>query len=319
MAKVEKKVKVGFYITGQDDKRKKITTPDLFVKVWNDFFSDALTRKPVSEKMNIGEASIKDLVLFMDEYDTKENVFFGYIGVFRDSILPTIFSKTNGLDKNIPLEDSDEILEKNYFMYYMEKDILVFQQNRLGPRADDLAYFLFKATHQSRVSFESIIRGEDMRSLLEHGSVLKNAQITIALPRHFEPGSFELENSWASHIIKMMSDSGMSRINLQVWGRARVKKSEQNYIVDNIKDGLRELLSKCTLGTGDSRIPWIPKAEAQVENNERKNLINKELTETPSVMVEKGYATRDRIKLALVLAYTRQENELAMYAKDVKK
>lgn len=315
MAKIEKKVKVGFYITGQDDKRKKIATPDLFLNVWNSFFSDALTRKPVSEQMNIGEASIKDLVLFMDEYDQKKNVFFGYIGVFRDSILPTIFNKTDGLDKNIPLTDSDEILEKNYFMYYAAQDILVFQQNRLGPRADDLAYFLFKATKLSRVSFESIIRGEDMRSLLEHGSILKNAQITIALPRNFEPGSFELENSWASHIIQMMSESGMSRINLQVWGRAKIKKSEQNYIVDNIKDGFRELLTKCTLGTGDSRIPWIPKAEAQVENSERKNLINKELTETPSVMVEKGYATRDRIKLALTLAYSRQEKTLAAYAK----
>ncbi|ELI6431652.1 hypothetical protein RRM65_001383 [Aeromonas salmonicida subsp. salmonicida] len=315
MAKVEKKVTVGFYLTGQENKSKNIPTEDLFSAVWGSHFSDALTRKPISDKMSVGEAGIKDIILFMDEYDATENSYFGYVGVFRDSILPTIYNRTHGTDKNIPLDDTDEILEKNYFCYHAKHDLLVFQHNRLGPRADDLAYMLFKATRQSRVSFDPIIRGQDMKDLLETGSILKNAQITIALPRNFNPDTFHLENNWASDIIRMMSSSGMSRINLKIWGRAKIKKNDPSYILDSIKDGFHELLNKCYLGTGESRIPWIPKAEAQLENDERKNLINNELTDTPSVTVEKGYASRDRIKLALSLAFTRQKKELDPYLK----
>lgn len=315
MSKREKNVKVSFFLTGQDDKRKTILTGNMFDEVWDKYFSDIFHRKPISDTMTIGEARAKDLILFLDEYDSSKKEYFGYIGVFRDSFLPTIFNKLDSSDKHIPLEDTDEILEKSYFSYKAESDILVFQQNRLGPRADDLAYFLFKASGLARVTFDPILRNEDMKQLLESGSTLRNGHITIALPRRFNPGDLQLSNSWSNDILKMMSQSGMTRINLQFWGRASVKKGECNYIVDTVREGIKELLTKCSLGSERSNLPSITKAEAQLSGGGRKNLINQELCEDVLVTVEKGYASRDRIKLALSIAYMRQQDTLSIYAK----
>ncbi|MGE6124017.1 hypothetical protein ACLH0G_04785 [Aeromonas rivipollensis] len=315
MSKREKNVKVSFFLTGQDDKRQPILTGSMFDGVWKEYFSDALLRKPISEKLSVGEAKAKDLILYLDECDSSTNEYFGYIGVFRDSILPTIFSKVDSSDKNIPLEDTDEILEKSYFSYKSDEDILVFQQNRLGPRADDLAYFLFKASGVKRVTFVPILQNEDIKQLLEGGSTLKNGHITIALPRRFNPGDLQLSNSWSNDVIKMMSQSGMNKINLQFWGRASVKKGECNYVVDTVRDGIKELLAKCSLGSERSKMPSITKAEAQLSGGGRKNLLNQELCEYVLVDVEKGYASRDRIKLALYLAYIRQKDTLAVYVR----
>lgn len=313
MEKRTKEVKVTFFITGQDDKSKPINTPALFERVWKSHFSDITKSEAITESRVIGETANKELVLKLEEYDADANLYFGHVGVFRDSLLPALFNKESQSDSNIPLGKNDEILEKSYFIYYPSTDLLVFHQNHLGPKADDLAYLLFKATGMSRIVFEPIWKNNDIKSLLETGSTLKNGTLTLALPRNFSEADLDLSNNWSSEVVGMMARTGMSRMTINFWGRASTKKSVVGYIKDDVKEGLRELLTKFDMGSQRKNALQIKKAEAQMTNGGKESLISQELNTRVKVDVIDGYPVKSDIRQALINAKLKCSDSLKPY------
>jgi hypothetical protein len=318
MEKKTKNVKVTFFVTGQDDKRKTVKTPDLFNAVWEEHFlsqDQAKLKDPEFVKKGVFHEGDKNLVLWVDSYVTEVNepYYFGYVGVFRDTTLPTIYDRKTDTDSNIILSDSDEILEKSYFLYYPTLDLLVFHQNHLGPRADDLAFMLYKLSSQKSVKFESIWKNQDLKSMLEDGSVLKKATLTIALPRSFKGTDFDLSNDWSNDIVRMMYSSGMNKLTLQFWGRASAKKGEKGYISDTVKLGFKELVKKFSGSSARVGDPQIKKAEAQMKDGKSENLLSQELNTRIDVDVVGGYPESSDMAQALIYSKIRCNDELKPY------
>ncbi|ENM3796168.1 hypothetical protein NTH45_002785 [Vibrio cholerae] len=318
MERKTKNVKVTFFVTGQDDKRKPVKTPDQFDAVWKAHFLPQVQAKlkdPKFVKKGVFHQGDKNIVLWVDSYVTEADdpYYFGYVGVFRDTTLPTIYDRKTDTDSNIVLSDSDEILEKSYFLYYPTLDLLVFHQNHLGPRADDLAFMLFKFSSQKSVKFESIWKNHDLKAMLEDGSVLKKATLTIALPRSFKETDFDLSNDWSNDLVKMMYRSGMNKLTLQFWGRASAKKGEKGYISDTVKQGFKELVKKYSGGSARSGDLKIKKAEAQMKDGKSESLLSQELSTRMDVDVIGGYPEPTDMAQALIYAKIRCNDELKPY------
>ncbi|WP_135454725.1 hypothetical protein [Vibrio echinoideorum] len=312
-----KKVKVTFFITGQDDKSKTLNAPLQFGSLWKDHFSKSTKPKlqtRVLTNNSTTKTSTRDLVLSIIEWDKDAEFYFGYVGTFRDTTLPTKFNKDTLIDQNIDLDNQEEIMEKSYFLYYPKTDILVFHQNHLGPRADDLGYLLYMFGGLKRVHFEPIWKDADIKALLENNNVIKNGSLTLALPRNFSESNLDLSNSWSKEIISMMSSTGMSRLAINFWGRAG-RKTEKGYLNDNIRAGIKELIS--TYGTsrrlGKSE-PAIKKAEVTLKSGGKKQtLLNQDLSTKLDVNVVKGYPTLQGMRQTLVFAKTRCQDTLLQY------
>ena len=322
MGKKNKEIKMTFFISGQDNKQDDLLAPVVLEQLWKNNFSDITKREPVQvskivtkKVKNATELTTKNFIISLDEYDRDANYYFGYIGVFRDSVLPSVWHKSQKKDSNIPLEMDDEILEKSYFIYYAISDLLVFHQNHLGPTADDLAYAL-SAEIDEQISFAPIWKNADLKSLLEKNSLLKNGSITLALPRKFDGSNLNLTNSWSENIIKMMSESGMSKMTVNFWGRADTRKNQRGYISDTVKEGINELLSKFHMGSERKDEPKITKAEAQLTGHgKRESLLNQDLSTRQSITVIRGYPDKNEIKTALIMGKMSKSNDLKPYIK----
>jgi len=314
MESKKKDVKVTFFISGQSDKSKKIETGDIFKETFQKFEDGQL--KAFTAGKVIGKEKNKELVLKILNHDAEGKRYFGYIGVYRDSLLPAVFNKKSFADNPIPMLNDDEILEKCYFTYYEDEDILAFQQNHLGPRADDLAYMLYKITGEKRIYFDPVWNKQDIKLLLETGKNLKKGTLTLALPRKFEKDEFDFNNSWGNGVVKMMSDNGMSRMSLNFWGRASIKKSTPGYIADNVRDGFKEFISKFSVSQRNDNSPQIKKADVEFKDGKTQSLLDQELSTRVKVDVTNGYPAVSDIRKGLNRAKLKCKDELSSYIKN---
>ncbi|HDM8048125.1 TPA: hypothetical protein P0E07_001197 [Vibrio fluvialis] len=312
MSFTKKKVSINFFITGQEDRSKAINTPDQFKKIWiNKFATD---KSPFFETRQVSNEK-RDIVLSIIDFDVQANFYFGYVGKLRNTTLPTKFNKQNLLEENISLGQEDEIMEKSYFIYYASLDILVFHYNHLGPRADDLAYMLYRSTGLTSVHFSSIWKDAEVKSLLEDGAVIKSGAISLAIPRQFDESSLDLSNNWSSSVLKMMSDTGMSSMTIKFRSRASTKKSGVSYMVDEFKGGMKELLDRF----GGNRKahksePSIRKAEIwTTDGKSRQSLLDQDLKNTQEVRVQAGYPTVPDMRQSLIHAKIACNDTLKQY------
>lgn len=308
----QKEVKVTFFITGQDDKSKPILTGESFKNTWENYFTGNNKINALTESKVVGENKDKKLVFKINEFNETDGIFFGFIGIYRETILPTVFNKKSHDDSNIELTPEDEVLEKSYFLYYVKEDILVFHQNHLGPRADDLAFMLFKANDLSRIYFDPIWQKNNVKEILETNNVLRKGIVTLALPRNFDEADLDLSNNWGKEIIGMMSRTGMSRMSVNFWGRASTKKGVAGYIVDDVKRGVQELVSKFSVSERKNQ-PKLHKANVQMRDGTFESLLEQELSTKVEILVENGYPKTVDIKKALHRAKLKCKDTLNAY------
>ncbi|WP_439148008.1 hypothetical protein [Vibrio sp.] len=310
MKRSEKQVKVNYFITGQADKSKTIRTPAIVNKVWEENFKKNPETFCFEVRKRESEKSDRNLALNISEYDAEADFYFGYVGLFRDTILPSIINLETKKDSKIPLTMNDEILEKSYFLYYPTQDILVFHQNHVGPKSEDLSFMLFSLSGLERTYFDPIWKSGHMKDVLESGSSLHRGYLTLALPRNFQELDLNFENSFCDEVIGMMSRTGMTRLKLEFAGRASRQKGNAGYLFDDIKHGLKELITK---HFQSSSTQLVQKAEAQLVGNSKENLLDQELSSTMTISVIGGYPKQSEIRQALVNAKVNQSEKLKAY------
>lgn len=316
-----KNITCSFFLTSQDDKSQPSPSIDAMHQACEYYKNVILgTEKPWSENSSIWKTKLSLISKFTD---SDNEYYFGAIGRYRDTTLPFIEKNIDGknpVEKRIELDDSDEILERSYFIYYPKHDILVFHENHLGAKVSDLSYLFYK--HLSvNIFYSPIWKTESIKSLLEDDSLLKKGCISIAVPRNFEATNFNLSNSWSKDILKMMSDNGMSNINLDFRGRAKIKKSEKSYINNSITKGIVELISKFPSGKNikqKSKInePIINAAHIRLAGQDQEiNLLDEQVKYKMKVLARSGYPNENDIQKALVFAFNKNTAILKSYLK----
>ncbi|ALQ07609.1 DUF6731 family protein [Pseudoalteromonas fuliginea] len=314
----KKNLTASFYISGQDNKSQSITTAEHFKEAYSRHCKlDCITkREPISRPI-LGNTN-RDMNFRIDSYDSTTKSYFGYIAVARDTFLPSMYNKTLQTETDFVLEDDQFVYERSYFLYYEDADILVFNNNRLGPRPDDLSYALTHDVAGTTIDFESIWNQKELQDVLRKGQSVKKCSVTVALPRNFKESQLDLQKSFSKTIVQMMSANGMSRLKLDFWGRASNNKSTLGYLSHDVAEGLMEFIDK--FGNKQKATdPEIKKAELQPvgEGQKSENLLSQELKYKTTVDVEKGYPKFHDVKWALMKAYNSNIDTLKQYSADI--
>tara|TARA_R100001244_G_scaffold4518_9_gene5735 strand:+ start:26377 stop:27348 length:972 start_codon:yes stop_codon:yes gene_type:complete len=310
----QKNVTASFYISGQEKKSIRLKTAQYFKEAYSKHQKLGCVTKIEPIKRPLSIDTNRDLNFRIISHDSKEKSYFGYISVARDTFLPSMYNKKDNAETDIQLHDDQSAYERSYFLYFEEYDILVFNNNRLGPRPDDLAYVLTRSSDDYELSFDAIWNQKALQDVLKKGEAIKKCSVTIALPRNFKESQLDLESPFSETIVKLMSDNGMSKLKLDFWGRASNKKNTLGYLSHEISEGIKEFIDKygSKLKATD---PQIKKAELQPAGVGLKpeNLLSQELKYTTKVNVVRGYPALKDVKWALMSAFKSNIGTLTPY------
>lgn len=303
-SKKTRRIRVGFF-TGNGSKKdgtsiarlafQQITTPDTLL------YPVAYT----AETQNRG------LKLVISAKDTLQKSYFGYISWRRDCLLPFIEDGETGSERTIPLNEKDSVVERTYFIYYYETDLLVMTLNHLGPKVGDLAFLLYNKTGMQNITFEAIWRQESMKKLLEDGNVLRSFDLTVAAPRNFNKANYNFEHDLTKDIVDMVVGLGGSHLRLTMRGRIRPKKAGFNYLKSSVTDALKELIEKFPKGSNGLQIKKIDVTEPS--NTDPKSLLDQVLVGTKNIIVNSGYPSDSDIRTAMISAKIENTTYLAQY------
>ncbi|WP_273848752.1 hypothetical protein [Serratia liquefaciens] len=303
-SKKTRRIRVGFF-TGNGSKKdgtsiaklafQQITTPDTLL------YPIAYT----AETQNRG------LKLVINAKDTLQQSYFGYISWRRDCLLPFIEDGETGSERTIPLNEKDSVVERTYFIYYYETDLLVMTLNHLGPKVGDLSFLLYNKTGMQNITFEAIWKQESMKKLLEDGNVLRSFDLTVAAPRNFNKANYNFEHDLTKDIVDMVVGLGGSHLRLTMRGRIRPKKAGFNYLKSSVTDALKELIEKFPKGSNGLQIKKIDVTEPS--NTDPKSLLDQVLVGTKNIIVNSGYPSDSDIRTAMISAKIENTSYLAQY------
>jgi len=296
----QRKIRIGFFTSSSGTKTTTSNAQLAFEKMYSSCVST------ISNSYT-AEFQKKKLKLVFLEKDTQANYYFGYVSCSRDEFHLPYIGDENWDEHNIPLDDKKYIVERTYFIYYYETDILVLSQNHLGPKYSDLSFLLFNFSEEHLpVAFEAIWRKESIRELLETGSTLRSCEITLAAPRNFNATEYDLSNSFSKNMIEMMAGMGGSHLKLSLRGRASTRKLIKGYLSEDVKSGIKELLEK---------MPHLVKKASVTEpkNTKAKSLLDQVLIAEKSVNTKEGYAKHTDVKTAMIHAKIEHRSYLKQY------
>lgn len=299
--KKQKRIRIGFYSSTSGNKNTPSNAQVAFETLYNSY---------VNVDNNSYSTLLKDKklkIVFLDK-DTNANYYFGYISCSRDGFHLPYIGDEHWNEKNIPMEDSNYIVERTYFIYYYETDILILTQNHLGPKESDLAFILFNSsgTPDRTVSFSAIWKQESIKELLETGSTLRSCQIIMAAPRNFNVTNYDLSSSFSKQLLEMMVSQGGSTLNLTLRGRASNRKLVKGYLSNEVKSGLKELVEKLPSIMRKATISGPKESKA-------KSLLDQVLTSEKYIYTINGYGEDSEVRTALISAKIEYGSYLAQY------
>ncbi|HAW3671470.1 TPA: hypothetical protein L1N00_002731 [Escherichia coli] len=298
-----RRVRVGFF-TGNGSKKDGTSAAKLAFEQMTT--ADTVTF-PITYTTDTPNRGLKLVIL---QKDTTLQCYFGYVSWRRECLLPFIEDAT-GSERTIPLNDKDSVVERTYFIYYYETDLLAMTLNHIGPKVNDLAFILYNKTDLKSVTFEAIWKQDSMKELLEDGNILRSFDLIVAAPRNFNKANYKIKNPLANEIIDMVVGMGGSHLRLNMRGRIRPKKQGFNYLKTSVTDAIKELLELFPKGSGGLKIKKIDVTEPS--NRTPKSLLDQVLVSTKTIIVKSGYPSDSDIRTAMISAKIDNANYLAQY------
>ncbi|HAT6342860.1 TPA: hypothetical protein JAJ28_000536 [Aeromonas hydrophila] len=301
----------GFYISGQEDQQIKINTAEYFEKARDHYANVLLAQaEPWIESVDDG----REFKLTPISKDNVTGVYRGIISKKRIDTLPYIGRRNDHSERKIDIKDDEDMWERSYFMYYPTEDILVFQENLLGPKASDLEYVLFKrcAELKKGFTFESIWRSNALKNLLNGKSTFKKVELSIALPRNFDVKSFEIDDKWTEQMLDLMNNTGMSKLNLVFFGRATQRRGQLSYIKESVGESIKKMIE----GFGAAKnTPKLRKAKLTTSGNNKEevNLLDEKIRAKIRLACNNGYEDESDVFNKMDIAKRQNEAELKAY------
>ena len=230
-----KTYQVGFYQGVHGDKDTKTTVSDLLTG-W------AVNGAPV---INIGifTYKLKELIAHQG------TMIQGVIAKFRHNDIPVIGSIYD-TERRIELDEEEGLIEKNHFLYYQDKDLLVYQQNRDGSTYGKLAEYITTATGITTV-FNPVIQKDALLRLIQGG--VKPRKMNVSFARPGDPALLS-NHKFNKDLMKLLTDTGGMNMNVTI-SMGRTKKE---YLSMDVFNSISELMGATHVGT----------AKLEVENED---------------------------------------------------
>lgn len=187
---------------------------------------------PANTVKNVGRTLFELRLLEETDYG-----FRGIIGKHRANNLPHA-AIAGGEERELELEENENLLEKAYFNFYHENSLLIIQRNRYCFNYKTLSAYLSPPNYTTSVN--PILEPADLAWLANGHVHIKTAQIRIARPRN--PDIFEgIDHDFNNSIVQTLNGSGSAVLNLSFRGDGRSEDPDDRYLDNAVKRALREM------------------------------------------------------------------------------
>ncbi|WP_248915843.1 DUF6731 family protein [Pseudomonas moorei] len=135
--------------------------------------------------------------------------FVGQLRKFRTTDLPET-GRAGGTSKQLLLADDEGVVERNFFVYYKQHQLLGWHRNGHGNSPRQLAAFL-SSLWGTRVSIDPVLQPEAIKRLMNGNIDLK--KITLTVPRPTNPDLYP-DDDYGKEIIELMNKSGADSVHI---------------------------------------------------------------------------------------------------------
>lgn len=215
---------VGFFQGAHGDKDTKVTIGDV-LKQW------AESKSPVVDYAS-HSYRLKNL-------EVRPRFIQGEFAKLRKKDIPKIGSNTSDSESQIPLDDEQGLVEKNHFLFYPKRNLLVFQSNRDASTHNMFGTYITEATDETTI-FNAVLKLDSAKRLIGGGVKPKEVEVSFAVPQGSEvrKGKKRFTNEMISAMAGAGGMSMSARISL-----GRGSRSSTSYLTMDVKDALVELTS----------------------------------------------------------------------------
>lgn len=169
--------------------------------------------------------------------------FIGSVAKYKNSDLPSA-GVPGGEEREIDLEENEQLLEKTYFSFYEDYSLLILERRRVAVGDQKFAEYLSFGGYT--VALNPIIEAADLRRLMSSDVHVRVAELIIARPTNavlFEG----LEHDFNNAIISSLGSTNSAKVNMTLRGDGHSKNPEKRYLDSSIKRALLELKDRFDL------------------------------------------------------------------------
>lgn len=130
-------------------------------------------------------------------------VISGVLAKLRDEDLPHV-GVPGGGERELDMERNEKLLEKNYFRYQPDRDLLVYQQNWYGATIGQFAAYVSTLSGHT-IAFDPVLQPEPTKRLLQGSVEAKTLELSFAKPRN--PDMFP-QDQWNQDLLRALSHAG---------------------------------------------------------------------------------------------------------------
>jgi hypothetical protein len=220
----QKTYKIGYFTPtfGNKDNKKKLS--EYFIEL------EAMALAP-TEKILDHSYEIRDL---KRQGDSLSGVF----GKLRHNDIPKIAQPGNLSESDIPLTSDQGLLEKNHFIYYPNRELLLFQHSREASTTKLFEQYITKTSGHTTI-FKPVLNTQSYKDIISGGLRLKELDIAISTPTGTILDASNNNGTLTKSILEILNYSDGKSLSLKVnIGRAR-KKSK--YLSPDVYAAVKEL------------------------------------------------------------------------------
>ncbi len=170
----------------------------------------------------------------------KNGVFYGVFRKFRKTDLPLIGKIGEKQEHDIPLDDEEALIEKNFFLYDTNRNVLLYQSTQPGSKYSILANYI---GHVSGTIVDlAIITRMRLDDFLDDPTQrIKSFDIKVARPTNID----DLKNrsdDFSNPVLQFFEMYGANSINLKVSANMRI--SGEKGFLSNVASLIKEIFAR---------------------------------------------------------------------------
>lgn len=155
---------------------------------------------------------------------------------FRREVLPNVGALTRD-ERELDIQSDEYLVEKNYFLYEMDRRLLVYQKNGHAGSVLNFEQYLTRAFGKGKIGFHPVLQPDPMKRLLRGEAMPRKLHLSAARPTNPEL----IQTSWGKAAMELLSSSGGIGFSLQLRADGYSKK-EDRYLMSDIKRAVAELV-----------------------------------------------------------------------------
>lgn len=157
------------------------------------------------------------------------STYKGYFAKFRKNDLPHIAEEFQRVEQDIELNETQGLIEKNYFLYDSRYKLLVIQVNSSALSINNINQ-LFSELASKTFTLNPVLTKDAVSRIINNQHQPKKYELGFSVPQN--PDLFP-SDSWSSGLLNMLTQQGGQSCNITVNANALGQKNGR--LIDNLK------------------------------------------------------------------------------------